>query len=462
MGDFLFSGLGNTGFANMQSSTQSYPGELIGSQRISRKITGPTMTYSSATQNVDAQYVASVRNTKSSYGRKRKRTLSAAWRDIERSRRVIHSRFQSFATGGLAVGLGTHPVVYEAPLDDLANEQLPAWCFRLSSLPNGRYWSDISGPATQLQPLVAYRLTSTTAGPIATTGKQYAWSNSINNDSQLNPGGSGKLNIYQEIDRSGEALTSTTLKSFKHEYSDVKLTFYPQTALPTTYNVYLCKWKPEFPAWPYSQGYRDNTNTVETVYAHNALLAVSQKQADVTAMWDRYWSGRLLHPHNTKRTQIKELPFNVLKHESFLVPARDGADRPVIRTLKKFFFRNDRVYKSETLRRDVEDNNLPAGSFEYGQYSAVSGSPMCKPDDEVWLMITASGFKKRTNSAPLTLPTEQFPSFDIVINNKHSFKDNDIDDNAEVFGPPGARARTEEPLLATTDSVPAPLDSIKE
>lgn len=448
-----------------QNMPRSYYGVSDIASAADNMVTNST-SYASGSyeQNENPQYVATVRNTKSAYGRKRRRNLRNAWRDIEKSRSTVLSRFQSFPNVGLASAIGTYPLVFE-DLTDTVNKEFPCYVFRLTSMPFGKYQPDAATTAIAYQPVVSYRLKSLQT--VANGADEYYFSRDIDSY-QLNPGGTGKKNVFQEIERTGDTLSLGTqddgLKSFRHEYSNIKMTLYPQSDLGCTFTVSLCKFKPEFPAWPYSSAFPQSSTTPIDIYKHSDPIVNSQKQAAVTAMWDKYFSGKLKHPHNTMRTPTgTERPFTVLREESFFVPSRDPGDGPSTRVLKKLFFRNDRSYNSLTPRTGIQEGlgigaGNVVGTYQYYQVPVGElGSPMCRPEDEVWLMVTASGFKPRTGPSP-SPANVAYPSFDICIENKHSFLPSDIYEPPVRGTPiiPPTAAEFVEPLLVSTDPTPSP------
>lgn len=422
LGSVAGSYLGKRTYDYMVRST---PTELYGSNAGS--VAGMEYERSNASysgpidQDVNAQYIAAVRHTKSRYGRKRKRNLKNAWYEIKKDDATVYSRFQSFANNGFAEGLGTYPLSYVKR--NSQKSLFPAYAFRLTSLPESLWYKPPGSVplSTTINPVVGYRLVATK--PALNTPAVYSWSAFDHDARQANPGGNGVKGVFHITETAGGAVggAAQSFRGFRHQYSDIKMTFYPQTALPCTYRVYLCKWKMEYPAWPFSDVL--SVQGVLPIYSHNQSDG-SEKQLQVTSMWDKYWSGKLLHPHNTQKTETgNELPFTVLREEKFYIPARDGDDRPIIRTLKKFFFQNDRQYKMLNERVTATTNALTVGTYDYYQDKEPSGAAILQPEDEVWLMVTCDQYKTREAD----IVDSSSPTFDLVIQNKHTYQPSDLE-----------------------------------
>lgn len=389
----------------------------------------------------DPQFVAQVRNVKSRYGRKRRHNLRNVWHEVDKNNKKVWSRFQAFRSDGFQDGRGPLPMVYNRPVDESTNCQYPAYAFRLTSLPAGVQTAGQSEGFAR--PLVAYYLTSNNPNDPAKKG-DFLW-NTVP-DVYLPNSGNDTPNTYFVTDRKGPAFEFNRGQvGFRHMYSDIKMTFYGQTQLPCQYHIYLCKFKDDVNAWPYSQAVTI-PNGVETIYSH---FLEGNRQETLADMWRTYFSGKLIHPNNKDRmatpaNPFGQLPFQILKHDKVFVPAKTSDQNT--RVLYKHFFRNDRHYKTGMSNVDqladlTATENAP-GTFNYPSTSEVfESSVFPKPEDEVWLMVTCETYVTTSGNATAIDPNvgggPQLSSFDICIRNCHSLNESDIaHNNAVITGNP--------------------------
>lgn len=382
----------------------------------------------------DVQYIAAIRNTKSKYGKKRRKNLKNAWYELNRAKSMVWSRFQAFRQGGFAAGIGAIPTTY---VDTGSFVGLPMFCFRLTAYPTAV--QALSGSNQTLSPVCMYQLTRS---PLGTTNAVYTWSpisgflvnseTGDNNDSnRLN-----KINTWDVYRAEGKNidleanLDRTLIHSFRHEWTNYKLTFYPQTGLPTDWTVRIVKFKGDIPGYPQAEGKNPDGDRVP-VYTPNAV-AIGQRASAITMMWDSYFGGKILHPHNTQpvsTTEYGKLPFVPLKTEKFYVPAREQttAEAPT-RVLHSSFFRNDRQYKTLSAKDIQNFNTNTLGTFDFIDENQDfdipdTSSPFPVPGEELWLMVEATGYKRFTTAQD---PSAAVPTFDFCFRNCHSMTDRDF------------------------------------
>lgn len=397
----------------------------------------------------DVQYVAAIRNSRSKYGKKRRKNLRNAWRELEKDKTSIWSRYQIFRTNGFAEALGPMPCVMHRAADT-ASSYMPFYAFRLSSLPIGAQ-STPGFNERALKTITGYRLVRNPAS--GSSNPVYYWAKIPNALITNNGAPNNHLNTFEVTKQTGMGGKGDTylkrvpiVNGFRHEWSDVRMTFYPQTSLPTDWTVRLVKWKDDIPTYPPSAGYvNDNTYTEQKVYEHTNVPS-GNRASDVTNMWDSYFGAKFLHPHNTNpssATEYGKLPFVPLRTEKFYVPAREQTTTEApCRLLHKFFFRNDRHYNSATQRKIVNENLNTVGKYtfidENTRPDADNTSPFVTPGEEIWLTIEARSFKINSTSGEDNAPTAADPSFDIMMRSKHSYKNSDVYEpiTAEPAPPP--------------------------
>lgn len=395
-------------------------------------MTGKRRSRGSNPSGEDVQYVAAVRNTRSKYGKRRRKNLRNAWIQLENSKQTILSRFQTFRTNGFAEAVGPIPCVYgNYNNDDTKYQAMPLYCFRLSSLPYGQQALPSGSTTALLSPLIGYQLCRQS---VTTSNAVYYW-REIPAPYLQNPGSATQTNTYDIYKTDGVqndwvSATYPKVHGFRHEWSDIRMTMYPQTGLPTDWQVRLVKWKEELPAYPPSDGFT-SAAVRQTVYsAQNA--PAGQRAADVTMMWDKYFGAKILHPHNVQdmtKTEYGTLPFVPLRTEKFYVPAREQttSEAPA-RILHKHFFRNDRHYNTTSHSNTRENNPATVASFNYidenieGENNA-DYSPFVTPGNEIWLMVESICYKEAAESTPPA--GAGLPTFDLMIKNKHSFIEGD-------------------------------------
>lgn len=430
----------------------------------------------------DVQYIAAVRNSRSKYGKKRRKNLRNAWYELNKGTEKIWSRFQTFRDNGFADAIG--PVPCTLTQQTGGNLRLPFYAFRLSSLPCGYTALQTN---TQLTPIVGYQLVREPPPvPPATGDRVYKWQR-LDNSVLTNKGftDSTLVNMYDVYESRGTSeypVGASGAKNqnvpdcvgFRHEWSDIRMTMYPQTKLPTDWTVRLVKWKDDLPTYPPSEGWTAN-GTATTVYSHT-YAASGQRAADVTTMWDSYFGGKFLHPNNINnsvQTDYGKLPFVLLRTEKFYVPSREQttADAPA-RLLHKFFFRNDRQYNSTLNTQTIIENPATVASYNYIDSNKVSSaavadekpwqsSPFTTPGDEVWLVIEAKSFKEFRDQAYPKVDAE-VPTFDLMIRNCHSYRPGDV--SSHIYQAPGpARLLDdipEEPLPEEPPSEETPTEGV--
>lgn len=411
----------------------------------------------------DPQYVASIRNSKSKYGKRRRENLRNAWYELSKSKHRVWSRFQSFLDNGFAESLGPMKCIFNQSGTSPSgvpstNSWLPMYCFRLSSLPSGHV--DTVGGNLQVSPTVCYQLR--VEGSVGTVNRNYVWQRTNINPQLKNTGSETEpKNHYTmtkalgaDVNPEGIMGRVPHVNAFRHEWSSIKMTFYPQTSLPVEWKSMLVKFKEDIPSFPPSEGVvigpEGTPGSIYTAYTGpTSTEVVGDKAAAVTSMWDQYWSGQLLHPHNTDKNHVKtgygKYPFSVLREERHFLPAREaGTDGAPTRVMHKHFFRNDRQYNSFSANdlRDTNRDTLATYNYMQDKYpNGVRGqgnSPFTTPGDEIWLIVQARGYKQvnTTNELQNELgPT--VPSFDFVIKNCHSYN---LGDQRTAFVNPGIEA----------------------
>lgn len=392
----------------------------------------------------NVNYDAAIRSSRSRYGKKRRRNLRNAWYELNRSTAKIWSRFQSFSDNGFPGHIGPFPCVKS---DTLTKTYYPMFVFRLSSLPSALFTNGNNNVSLRT-PLVAYQLYS---NPNGFTNRRYEWER-IDNSYHTNKGSTVSENAYTVVNstRPSTATTSNVFTNrFRHTYSDIALTLYPQQQLPTDYTVRLVKFNEEQTCFPPGEGYVGQTVTISQDYVQPSFPVGTEQVENTTQQWDRYWAGKLLHPHNRDTcmgsSAYGKLPFIPLRTEKFYLPSLEQTTGADTRLLHKFFFRNEREYNSKIVNTIVGDNDATTDSYNFYRNKnaePTDASPYCTPGDEVWLMIDAVSFK-RADVHPVAVGSS-YPSFDIVIRNCHTY---DEESNSRQVVQPTATPAN--PTLAT-------------
>lgn len=385
---------------------------------------GPNFKPAPGVGGEDVQYIAAIRNTRSKYGKRRRKNLRNAWHEINKDKVLIWSRFQAFRNNGFAEALGPFNNMFVNTGSYVA---MPIYAFRLTSFPTSEQ-STVSGFAGPVSPLCMFQLTRT---PFGNSNPVYSWSPVNAALAAAETGTSNQINTWDVYRATGDGSQGMKiLHGFRHEWTNIKLTFYPQQGLPTDWTVRLVKFKDEIPGYPNSVGRKPDDSTQLVYSAPNP--ASGQRASAVTMMWDEYFGGKILHPHNTQpvsKTDFGKLPFVPLRTEKFYVPAREQTieDAPT-RVLHKMFFRNDRHYNTRSHADLRADNPSTVGFYEYIDENKQFGdnaeaSPFVAPGEEIWLMVEATGYKT-SGTAPPPLST-LYPSFDICMRNLHSYQEAD-------------------------------------
>lgn len=383
----------------------------------------------------DEQYVAAIRNCRSRYGKKRRQNLRNAWLELNKDKRTVWSRFQTFKLNGFADALGPFTAAF---VNTGTYVQLPVYCFRLTSFPQAR----VLGPSNiDGAPMVMYALTRSTFG---SSNAVYTWQR-VNSAIVNNERGNGnQVNTWDVYKADGESKTNV-LHGFRHKWTDIKMTFYPQTKLPCDWTVRLVKFKDGLTYYPPGEVI-DSENNPTIIY--NSVGPTAPESADVTMMWDSYFGGKILHPHNTQPVSTSaygKYPFVPLRTEKVYVPAREQTTNEApTRVLYKHFFQNDRHYDSRIQSDARFDNPSTVGSFTYIDENKIDGtkiesSPLAVPQDEVWLMVEATGYKTSTTDAILGTPTTEYPTFDICMKNCHSYQEGDLGGHVTQYPEPLAK-----------------------
>lgn len=439
----------------------SYLGKRQRGANMPKSSYGMNSTMSEATTaqvgGENVQYIAAVRNTDSRYGKKRRKNLRNAWFELLKSRQVTKSRIQAFATNGFAEAIGPFDLRYNNV--PTVNAILPVTIFRLTSFPVAKQANGTS-VWQQFQPMCAYRLQRSVEGA---TDAKYTWNNLNAAGFWPNRGTDTIANTWDVFQTNGGDMRTpenpTALKGFRHDWTSVKMTMYPQTQLPCEFIVRLVKFKPELPDWPASDGYRAPA-TVESIYS-DVGGAAGERISETTMMYDSYFGGKILHPHNTQsvaKSPNGKLPFKILREERFYLPAREQTNPEApTRLLHKFFFRNDRHYNTRQSKNIRNQNLQTLANFNYIDENKTSFnasadcSPFVSPEDEVWLWVEAVSFKRfETTASDPSQGAPNVPSFDIMMINSHSYTEGDTDGyDPQQTGPLAPASITEEPKETT-------------
>jgi len=385
----------------------------------------PQSEIGDAEQYEDPNFIVGVRNSKTAYGKRRRRDLKNAWSELDKSRATVVTRYQSFADDGFANGLGTHALVYNPTYEPGGvgtgvKQIFPMYAFLLNAYPSCRY-TTVGGTANVVfKPRIGWNLRRL-PNVSGTERGTYYWDQELVTANLANHT-SSPPNTNSIVALTGwDPADQRWIKGFRHIWSDIRLTFYPRNSLATHVDIYLAKFKEEDCAFPFSVGC-DNAGTDTTVYQHTQLPA-SEKLQLTAAGWDAHFGGTMTHPHNTNENPDKtNRPFKILKHERLFLPARsfEGDDgRPTVRVLKKLFWRNDRRYDTRVPQGTLDTQADLVGSYEHGAATAREQScPFPRVDDQVFLIIEGAPYGAQ-GLTPGTAPTPLHISFDICMRNKY-------------------------------------------
>lgn len=431
----------------------------------------------------DRQYISIVRTHKSRFGGKKAYTKKRIIRDLKRDQFIIRSRFHHFTSAsGYATGLGGRMVNTLEPSSNTAGGLLPFLIYDVTSLP----WSAGSGTGTCKIPVRQYQLGYNTSNfatgemnRIGWTAHRYAdESPSHMLDQTTNLRDRRAIAVATETHGYHPNQTTVTVgaqatnfpcaKGFRHDWSDISMVLYPQNGLPTRWHVALVS----FPNYLMSDNaksvgsagpplqYMDengtyvNTTSLTTGNAYSVFRTSNTPEHDnLDLRWQKFFSGKLKNPINTDSSAVGHenattngLPFKIIKHESFMQPARDHPDfnGNAQRLIKRLFYRRDWEF-SPVLDNNAIDQgdamlNMNTVQTNNGLTANATSNPFPKTQEIVYLAIWTENYKSAVNGnshvtmADLNFSASDwtFPSFDLVVKMKHTLDSYNMDKSEAV------------------------------
>lgn len=411
----------------------------------------------------DRQYTAYVRNSKSRFGRKKRFTKAVIKRELKQDDFTLRSRFQEFySDNGFAAGLGGISCTYRTPNTNVGDVigVFPFHIFDVTSLPCA-----FEG-ATVAMPIRHYTLGFHTTNFSAREFNRFGWvprkAGTETPAAQIDASYANQniaviqnTNGYHPNDTAHFNLRVPTAKGFKHEWSNIKLVMYPPEGMPVKWHVALISFPDSLvngnnlttagPGLGYSSSgvYASKLGNTSTYSIYNPRSASSEGDGNnLDLRWQKFWSGKLLNPINQDQaginpdnpTNSNDLPFKIIKHTSFMQPARDNPDfgGNAQRHIHKLFYRRDWQF-SPAADIEQEDIGEAMGNIDKVQLQATAGvpnfrsSPYPKPSEIVYLAVWCECYKSFANgfdadsvrdSARTQVAAE--PGFDICVQMKHS------------------------------------------
>lgn len=461
----------------------------------------------------DAQYVGVYRNQRSTFGRKKRYTLKRVKSEMRQYDCHLSSRFQLFKDNGFQDGLGGRRLCFRPPVtsSNPPTGMFPFMIFDVTSMPCGVMHDDLDGQAVQehaVFPIRSYQLGFNSTSSTNKEFSRYGWfpnfqfENTTGSNIKDAKGTFPNKNVavIQDTTRffSGMDLQGTTnqvrvphCKGFTHSWSDIKLVMYPQTTLPTKWHVALISFPTDLvnglskhpPATAGPSCHHLQYNRVAEDYItypmfsdHEAYMAsrtaIQQNEDfdDLDYRWQSFWSGKLLNPINTDHAAASKpnapdtrLPFKIIKHESFLQPARDNPDfgGQAQRLIKKLFYRRDWTFQPREVSAGPQKDQGDA-LYTYDTIQTASGNtnrhsnPFPQASEIVYLAIWCEHYKAdamdtadwATASGLKSPGTAEYPSFDLVCRMKHIIRPENMEEPASF--------RPDEPVAQGTLKVAEP------
>lgn len=447
--------------------------------RVTRGYTGGALT------DINPQYVATVRNHKSKFGRKKRLTLAKVNREVQAEYYNVISRFHMFSNNGFQNGLGAQQLTYRLPKEaDPANTAvtMPFQIFDVTSLPCAQLPSTIN-PGW---PVRGYQLCC--SNRVATSAGQefnkFGWvplkyaQNSAAHMLDQYTNNCDEYNVAVAVEQTGAATNEVSARfstasgdetyapyaeGFTHVWSDINLVLYPQESLPVKWHVALI-------SFPDSLLLGNDAQTagaqaaLETAGPPGYALAPSgvspyvptcfryltgydatrttqnNSENNLDNRWQKFFSGKLNNPINRDISAAGRmnpadngLPFKIIKHESFLQPARDNVafGGNAQRLIKKLFYRRDWNFGPSKVIPQSEQgdaiNKFDTIQVHREQGAILNSSPFPTASERVYLAMWCEHFKAGDSQGLITAQEDQkqypvnatLPSFDLVCRMKH-------------------------------------------
>lgn len=419
---------------------------------------------------VNPQYVSRVRHTRSSYGRRRKRTLKYLAYMQEKDYIPVKSFFQTFRNNGFQQGLGSlrmEPIATQDGPTGISDvyKRFPMFCFDLTSFPEAHYTGtrfalstpttpDTQYHSTLCRPIRGYQLQCQPGIGLALKNemRNFKWvpiHKADNATNSTNDFASQITELKGEFNKDHQYISG-----FRHDYAKIQATFYPGTSLP-------CKWHVALVQFPTRSGmntappmeYYDGTDYYYT-YSTSMMTDADTVNNAMDNCWRKFFSGKLVHPnlkddvigYENKNQAGPTYPFKILRHETFDQPARDNPsfggseNESGLRILKDMFVRMDKWYRGYVFTKEyaeTQEKEYSTTASAYNHYTAQSTarrdvSPFGDPSKQVFLCVWCTHYKTSEVSAAAsdtqydqTTVTEtpnasQYPSFDIRVEMKHT------------------------------------------
>lgn len=433
----------------------------------------------------DAEYVAQYRNQRSTFGRKKRYTLRKIKRELRQHDTQIFSRFQTFKENGFQDGIGGQICSFVEFQNPAAKEGFfPFQIFDVTSLYGGLMHDKLSRRADRpTMPIRAYQLGFNVSNQDAREYHRYGWlplNKTVNSAAHnIRPAALIPQSTFDEVNVA--VPTDTTrmegsvnfplaadlhvprCEGFTHCWSDIQMVLYPQTSLPTKWHVALISFpddlvpnisdSPPATAGPPLTHFEKSTINNEMITfpnlgpdeAYSVKRSAAQQNEDYDNLdyrWQAFWSGKLQNPINRDTSASRgpnatdsRLPFKIIKHESFMQPARDNPQfgGQAQRLIKKLFYRRDWTFppSENASGPQIEQGdalmNLNTIQTANGSYD-IHSSPYPKPSEIVYLAVWCEHYKVSVNGTAAgwdylqSVPhpgVNTAPSFDLNVRMKH-------------------------------------------
>lgn len=454
-------------FTQPMDTEMTTPGTAL-TQYMGGRDVGTQAGYGREDQPSDRQYVSIIRNQRSQFGRRKRFTKKVIRRELHRDTFTVRSRFHTFrSNAGFSAGLGGQQVAHEPPNTNTAGGLFPFMLYDVTSL----HGAGIGGTGVAV-PCRQYQLAYSTSNSVAREYQRIGWlpirASSFSCSGMYDQAGAGfgskaaavptETHGYHPNQRPFTIGTSTTqmpyASGFKHHWSDIQMVMYPQEGLPVKWHValvsfpdYLVKGNTNIvtagPSLDYWATAGVPASTYSTLSYSADRLSNDEGTNNLDLRWQKFWSGKLQNPINrdiaaegADHAVAPGLPFKIIKHESFIQPARDHPDfgGTAQRFIKKLFYRREWEF---TPRNDVDADDQGDAIFnldtiQTNKRNAAAGnmsSPYPQASEIVYLAVWTEAYTNNFTANTLeqwkdTVNTGQstLPSFDLVVKMKHSLR----------------------------------------